>query len=412
MASEPRDIVVIGSPHSDPLLDLTFPGGGIIGCTTAYFLTRHPSYDREKHKITILEASKIAGGASGKAGGLLALWGRLDDPRLSLLTLPAYPKSIVPLSFWLHSELAQEHDGAERWGYRRINCGQLTAKARKNVSTEASVSLQKRKDTGILRAAGIPADLDWFSSDSVVDYSPMGDPSNTAQVHPYQFTTSMAALAEKEGVRIVHGSAIAINRSDSVHSVSYKDSTGVHDLPATDVVISAGPWTKTVYPSAPISALRAHSVTIQPTRPVSAYAIFTEIKLPGKQVSPEIYARPHEIYACGEGDTLVPLSSTTADVETDPKRCQDIVDHVSSVSDELNDGKVLVRQACYLPNVQGAVAGPLIGPTRVKGLFMAAGHTCWGIQNGPGTGKLMSEFIFDGVAKSAKVPNLDPRIVL
>ena len=52
-----------------------YPGGGIIGCTTAYFLTRHPSYDPSRHNITLVEASKIAGGASGKAGGLLALWG-------------------------------------------------------------------------------------------------------------------------------------------------------------------------------------------------------------------------------------------------------------------------------------------------------------------------------------------------
>ena len=44
--------------------------------------------------------------------------------------------------------------------------------------------------------------------------------------------------------------------------------------------------------------------------------------------------------------------------------------------------------------------------------MLAAGHTCWGIQNGPGTGKLVGEFVFDGEAKSAKVKGLDPRIVL
>lgn len=59
MAGDTKDIVIIG--------------GGIIGCTTAYYLTRHPSYDRTRHRITLLEASKIAGGASGKAGGLLAV---------------------------------------------------------------------------------------------------------------------------------------------------------------------------------------------------------------------------------------------------------------------------------------------------------------------------------------------------
>ncbi|CAL3966712.1 unnamed protein product, partial [Diplocarpon coronariae] len=43
--------------------------GGIIGCTTAYFLTRHPSFNPSLHKIVILEATAIASGASGKAGG-------------------------------------------------------------------------------------------------------------------------------------------------------------------------------------------------------------------------------------------------------------------------------------------------------------------------------------------------------
>ena len=294
------------------------------------------------------------------------------------------------------------------------------------------MSLQKRdKVARTLAAAGIPKDLNWVAEESVRSYYEMGTPDNTAQVHPYQFTTSMAQLAEEKGVKIVLGSVINIDKSSgAVKSVTYKDkkTSESHTIPATDVVISAGPWTRSVYPPAPISALRAHSVTIQPSNPISAYALFTEISLPSnfgrtdtfvkakrphaKQVTPEIYARPNnEAYACGEGDTMVPLPKTTEDVETDDSRCQDIIDYVSSISDELRDGEVTARQACYLPNVQAA-SGPLIGETGVKGLLMAAGHTCWGIQNGPGTGKLISEFVFDGKAKSANVGSLDPRKVL
>ena len=61
MAAEPtgRQIVIIG--------------GGIIGASTAYYLTRHPSFDSARDSITVLEGSSIAAGASGKAGGLLAL---------------------------------------------------------------------------------------------------------------------------------------------------------------------------------------------------------------------------------------------------------------------------------------------------------------------------------------------------
>lgn len=57
----------------------------------------------------------------------------------------------------------------------------------------------------------------------------------------------------------------------------------------------------------------------------------------------------------------------------------------------------------------GSESGPLLGRTTVPGLWVAAGHTCWGIQNGPATGKLMAEYIFDGAPHSANVDNLDPR---
>lgn len=349
----------------------------------------------------------------------------------------------MPLSYRLHEELAAEHGGDSRWGYRKIHCGQLSAKGRAtdkkptqngNASSGESVSLQKRNKAAIgrLTAAGVPKDLDWVSPYSARSYYEMGTPDNTAQVHPYQFTTSMAQLAEDKGVNIILGSVSNIERSGgAVTSVTYtdKESSVSHTIPATDVLISAGPWTKSVYPPAPISAMRAHSVTIKSKSPISAYALFTEISLPlnfgrtdtflkskrshSKQVTPEIYARPgDEAYACGEGDTMVPLPKTTADVQTDESRCQDIIDYVSSISDELRDGEVTARQACYLPNVQAASGGPLIGETGVKGLLMAAGHTCWGIQNGPGTGKLISEFIFDKKAKSANIGSLDPRRVL
>ncbi|KAI9822231.1 MAG: hypothetical protein M1832_003054 [Thelocarpon impressellum] len=398
--------------------NIVIVGGGIIGCSTAYFLTRHPSYDPSRHKITLLEATKIAGGSSGKAGGLLALW--------------AFPDCIVPLSYRLHAELAAEHGGKDRWGYRKVHSGQLSAKARyqpheKDIAKVKgdSISLQKQGPEALrrLRAAGVPADLDWFTPESVLAYEEMGDPSTTAQVHPYLFTTSMAALAEEKGVDIRIGTAVTSINSDphsanSVGSVTYKDKTTSeeHTVLASTVILSAGPWTRSVHPPTPISGLRAHSVTIRPSRPVSAYSIFSQITLPSssrtRKAKPEIYARPNnEVYVCGEGDTLVPLPASSDFVEVDESRCDDIVSEVCSISDELRDGEVLVRQACYLPVVDSG-AGPLVGKTGLEGLLMAAGHTCWGIQNGPGTGKLVSELVFDGKTTSANISSLDPRKVL
>jgi glycine/D-amino acid oxidase-like deaminating enzyme len=427
-----RNIVIIGITQtpvltSDPRLSLTdiYTGGGIIGCTSAYFITRHPSFNPALHTVTILEATAIASGASGKAGGLLALW--------------AYPSNIVPLSYRLHAELAAEHNGAERWGYRKIHCGSLSAKGRPLTATrngntkppkEEWSKLPKQDESALskLRATGVPKDLNWIIPSAITGYSEMGDPTTTAQVHPYQFTTLMASLAQEAGAKIILGAVKTLSYTEKFTSVTYVDkaSKETHTIPATDVIISAGPWTSHILPSAPIDAIRAHSVTIKAD--VTPYALFSEISLPpdfgttdesvkgrrrkhGKTVSPEMYARPNgEVYACGEGDSVIPLPETSDLVQIDISRCDDIVAYVSSVSDELAKGEVLVKQACYLPSVSGA-NGPLIGPTSVKGLYLAAGHTCWGIQNSCATGKLMSEFLFDGRAVSANVSSLDPRRV-
>ncbi len=243
----------------------------------------------------------------------------------------------------------------------------------------------------------------------------------------------MAELAEERGAKVILGAVRSMDYTGSrVHSVTYEDkaSKEMYTIPATDVIISAGPWTSHVLPEAPIDAVRAHSVTIRAD--VTPYAIFSEIELPsslgpaddgaeaqprrrrhGKTVSPEMYARPNgEVYACGEGDSLVPLPATSDLVLCDAARCDDIVAYVSTVSRELRRGEVLLRQACYLPAVSGGAKGPLVGPTGVGGLYLAAGHSCWGIQNSCATGKLMGEFVFDGRALSADVASLDPRKVL
>lgn len=72
---------------------------------------------------------------------------------------------------------------------------------------------------------------------------------------------------------------------------------------------------------------------------------------------------------------------------------------------------MLAKQACYLPLVSSG-GGPIIGETGIKGLILASGHTCWGIQNSCATGKLVSEFVFEGAAKSADIDSLDPRNVM
>ncbi|KAE9366445.1 FAD dependent oxidoreductase [Stipitochalara longipes BDJ] len=410
-------------------------GGGIIGCTTAYYITRHPQFIPSVHTVTLIEATKIANGASGKAGGLLAAW--------------ANPSNLARLSFDLHDQLAREHNGAELWGYRRVRCGQLTAVVSQQKDT-AKLGSRSHPDIGLGKwwgrdlktSSALPDDLDWFDQQSAQSYEEFADTSSTAQVHPFQFTTSMARLAEQSGARIIMGKVESINCCDAdgasertspliscddltqkkVASVTYVDKMTAekHTLPATTVVLAAGPWTPTLFPKVCIQPLRAHSVTIKLQRPVSAYCLFSDIRLynsrpaveaAGKPVSLEIYARPNnEVYICGQGDLDVALPAPNSAVEVSSDRCQDIINAAMSVSDELRNGKVTGRRACYLPTLDvGGTSDPLVGQTELAGLVLATGHSCWGISNAPATGKAVSELIINGSVSCMDIASLDPR---
>lgn len=177
----------------------------------------------------------------------------------------------------------------------------------------------------LLKEARVPADLDWVDPETVAGYAEMGGPgtTDTAQVHPLHFTTSMAELARERGVDIREGAQVTEIHTGkdrrAVESVAYVDrETGetkrIDDV--TDVIVCAGPWTGKVLPRSKIEGLRAHSVVFEAD--VSPYAIFTDISLPSDyvpshraskgqrrrhrgNVDPEIYARPNnEVYACGK----------------------------------------------------------------------------------------------------------------
>ena len=65
----------------------------------------------------------------------------------------------------------------------------------------------------------------------------------------------------------------------------------------------------------------------------------------------------------------------------------------SSISSAL-DGKVLKSQACYLP-VSDKI-GPIISEIPLyDGAYIATGHSCWGILNGPITGLVVAQLILN-----------------
>ncbi|KLU90047.1 FAD-dependent oxidoreductase, variant [Magnaporthiopsis poae ATCC 64411] len=290
----------------------------------------------------------------------------------------------------------------------------------------------------------LPAELDWVKRDIVSAWEEQGylGRNETAQVHPYHFTTSMAALAQERGVnvrlgtkvtRIITSAAVSNGKASGgsggavVRGVELLDRNRNHAWTmedVTDVLVTAGPWTSTLLPQSKVRPVRAHSVVWEAD--VSPFAVFTSITLPDgyvpahrvekgekrkhNRVDPEAYARPFgEVYACGEIDELVPLPPTADMVEADESQCEDLIAYLGLVSPQLASAPVKARQACYMPERK---PHPVFGQTLTPGLWVAAGHSCWGIQHAPATGLLMAEMMMDGRVSSIEpglIAKFDPR---
>lgn len=83
-------------------------GGGIIGTSIAYHLSSSSSVSASKEAdVHVIDSSsQLYSGASGYAGGFLARdW---FEPAVA---------ELGALSFDLHRQLAEEHDGRRRWGF-------------------------------------------------------------------------------------------------------------------------------------------------------------------------------------------------------------------------------------------------------------------------------------------------------
>src|SRR5215510_14285205 len=151
-------------------------GGGAIGTAIAYFTSRRGA------RPIVIERHAVAGAASGKSGGFLALdWCRGS---------PLDP--LARRSFELHAELSAEL--GDPWGYRRL-------------TTYGGYAIEGETARG---ARGRP----WLT-DGVAITSRLGSPETTALVEPRAFTTGLMHAAQAHGAVLRHGTVVDLVRSPS-----------------------------------------------------------------------------------------------------------------------------------------------------------------------------------------------------
>ncbi|KAJ2786104.1 hypothetical protein H4R18_000136 [Coemansia javaensis] len=190
------------------------------------------------------------------------------------------------------------------------------------------------------------------------------------------------------------------------------------DIPADKIVVACGAWStaclrweafrEVAASQIPIQGLRAHYLLARPRTPIPAQAVFAEINgtVYSGEDAIEMYPRPDgSVFICGEAldDPEMPPHNPFEPVYSKraTARLKQIVNDVSSA---LSFDIIQYGLACHLPvHAKGIPVISRVPSSR--GLFIAAGHGCWGILNGPATGLAVSELLLDGECTSLDLSN-------
>jgi glycine/D-amino acid oxidase-like deaminating enzyme len=109
-------------------------------------------------------------------------------------------------------------------------------------------------------------------------------------------------------------------------------------------------------------------------------------------------ARLDGVYVCGCGEEPRLVREEPAAVAVSEKARACLVASAGSVSSALDGAEVLRATACYLPV---ASTGAIVAGELQEGVYVATGHSCWGILNGPATGQGLAELVLHGGGTAA-----------
>ncbi|MGH2488530.1 MAG: NAD(P)/FAD-dependent oxidoreductase [Candidatus Limnocylindria bacterium] len=342
-------------------------GGGIVGCTAAALLAE------AGRSVTLVEATAIAAGASGRNSGAIQ---HPFDPillPLHLETLAMYRElAAADLGFAFPSEpvgILLLTDDADAARSRAAELGaafpELNAEALDPDAVAAAEPALSPGWAAVRLATGFPA-----TSDGA--------------------TRALAARAVRAGVTLRIGLA-ARPWLDGGHLRGVTLDDGEH-LPADQVLVAGGPWTPEVLGREPAwpAITRTWGVTVQvqlasAPRHVLEEGVVHTVNVPRGQ-SGSLFS----LIAVGE---LATVGSIFLTDEPDPEVvAPELVHRGSAFVPALADAPIIGIRLCARPQSQDG--RPFIGPVPgVDGLFVCAGHGPWGISSGPGSAALVVDLM-------------------
>ncbi|KAK4209871.1 hypothetical protein QBC37DRAFT_44442 [Rhypophila decipiens] len=438
-------------------------GAGIIGVSTAYYLSEH----QDPSTIHIVEsAPEMFSSASGYAGGFLARdWHVPATAELGIL------------SFEEHRRLAEKFGGREKWGY-----SVTLAVGYEAPSEGVSGKKKKRGDDwlrdGTSRADAAPTSSPGSSSsggsgagDLAVEEardakSPpwlrrrdgdrvevVAEEGTTAQVDPLLLCRFLLGECVNRGVKIhqparavglekdSEGKMVGVVIATASSPPSGSDGQSSEEtitVPCSRIIITAGAWSgrvfKDLFPGSSkdaiaVKSLAGHSVVFKSPRwyreleSKGCHTVFTT----SEEFAPEIFARLGDgIYFAGLNSADIPLPEVAGSVKPHAEAIELLKKTAGDIMGSDGPGKVnnleVIREGlCFRPvtpwglpiisRVPDEVLGHGLGTRSGTqgGVYVATGHGPWGISLSLGTGKVLAEMV-QGRQLSADVGALGLRV--
>jgi len=381
-------------------------GGGITGTSTAYFLTQ------AGHEVTLLERSELASEASGLNAGTLWQIGWGASPDLSSTLSMGGLELFKMLQFELGYDIEFRQSGALKAIQTEEQLDFLQKEVQHLKSQGYSLEILTTRD-----AQSIEPELNSALSGCL--HYPLGGSAN-----PVKTTRAFASAAQHRGARILTNHEVST--IEYLDNGSYKIVTNKGIFQARTLVLAAGPWCRSIgsmlglhipvfpvrgqmWSTGPISTRLFHALGAEEStlywhrNPYSNKD--TPLELTHRdnvRLTRHLYGRQtHDGEIIFGGDRQLTNSKTPDEAGIEVNR-----NHVIEIFPFLRQFSIKRTWAGLMPFTQNLE--PIIGKIpQHENLYIVAGLSSSGFEQGPMSGKLLAEYVHNGKA-SPVLSSADP----
>ena len=365
--------------------DVLIIGGGVVGCSIAYHLTR-----RGCRNVVVVERNTIGSGSTAKAvGGIRQQFSRESNVRLAMYSVDFFEH------FHERLELPPDAGGID---FHQVGYLFLLSTQEAFTAFERNAALQQHLGlpVEVLTPEQVASRWLWLSVDDVIGatYCPTDGYGS-----PHEVTQAFAAQARRLGASFVEDAAVSTITREGRKIVRIETDQG--SFSPGVVVICAGAWSGELGRLAgveiPVQPLRRMCFLTDPFDAIPHDAPMT-IEMPGT-----FHFRPEgSCFMFGMSDQDEPYSfNTTVDWQWLNSVVESAVNRVPVFEQaRIRHGWAGLYETSPDHN---AILGPIPG---MENLHVATGFSGHGFMQSPATGMVLSEFILDGQAHSIDVSDL------